>query len=123
MFSEPEKRRFQMLQNKWNRIDTLIIGLGSVEKAKEHYYEEFENLTFFQEVSENMKGEILGNFFSEKSCYYFSGSNRISSLELENVQSIKNTICIAHGKSDGNDDTGNLQIKKQSKMMLKCHEL
>lgn len=99
MLSAFEQKRLHTLQNKWNTLDTLIIGLGSVEKAKEHYSEEFFDTNFFDYVSKEMEGEILGNFFSEQKIYHFEDTRCISSLSLEHLLNIKTTICIAHGSS------------------------
>lgn len=98
-FSTVEAKKFQMLQNKWRGLDTLVIGLGSTEKAKMHYMEEFFDLEFFDYVNKSMVGEILGIFFSEHDIHHFDDSRLISSLSLEHVLSIRNTICIAHGES------------------------
>jgi deoxyribonucleoside regulator len=96
--SELDKKRWSELNKCWSTLDTVIVGLGGSIQTGELYINEFENQKLIVDDIKKMKGDILGNFFSDYNyIYQYPNEFHPSSPKLQDIRNIKNIICVAHG--------------------------
>lgn len=99
-----EKEKVSRVIEMWDKLETVIIGLGKPIDKSGYLKEEMEPDIFSELMKSGTVGDILGQFFDADGNVFDMGEKyHLIGYDLKKLKGIKNVICLCGGapKVDG----------------------
>ena len=93
-----EQKRLEALRDYWNKMDTAVFGLGTIDASCKAFDEEVSDASRERLLGSGAAGEILSQYYyADGSLLTYDESYETNAFPLDCMDNVRRRICLAGG--------------------------